>query len=137
MFQRRSLIALSIWAAMIPACIFFLPGDYRLVALLPAVFVILAPVNVYQLYAKSVDSEPQTTDEKTVEFSPSRLAFTGPDWRNEMSWSRFRGLSEDARYFFLELRHSSLAILVPKAALTAEQQTLFREYATTYRISGH
>ena len=107
----------------------FLPGDLRLLAVLPVVFLLLAPLNVYQLYARSVDGEPQLTDQKTLEFSFSRLAFTGPDWRNEMTWKRFKRFSEDAEYFFLDLPHSSLAVIIPKSAFTPEQQRTFRQYA--------
>jgi hypothetical protein len=128
MLSRRTLIALSIWAAIAIACL-FLPGQLSLLGLLPTMFLLLAPINVYQLYAKSVDNEPQLTDEKILEFSRSRLAFTGPDWRNEMTWKRFKGASEDTHYFHLELRHSALPGLVPKSALTPEQQQLLREYA--------
>jgi hypothetical protein len=99
MFTRRTIIALTLWAVMALGCM-FLPGDRRFLAVLPVVFLLLAPLNVYQLYAKSVDGEPQLTDQKTLEFSLSRLAFTGPDWRNEMTWKRFKRLSEDAEYFF-------------------------------------
>src|SRR5437867_697565 len=124
MISPRTLIALSIWAAMAVACM-FLPGNLRFLAMLPMVFLLLAPLNVYQLYAKSVDCEPQLTDQRTVEFSRSRLAFVGPDWRNEMTWKRFKGLSEDAEYFYLDLRHSDLAIIIPKSAFVPEQQQIF------------
>jgi len=128
MLSRRTLIALTIWALIAVACM-FLPGDLRLLAVLPVVFLVFAPLDVYQLYAKSVDCEPQLTDQKTLEFSLSRLALIGPDWRNEMTWKRFNGFSEDAEYFFLNLRHSALAVIIPKHALNAEQQQIFREYA--------
>jgi YcxB-like protein len=90
---------------------------------------LLAPLNVYQLYANSVDGEPQLTDQKMLEFSLSRVAFTGPDWKNEMTWKRFKAFSEDAEYFFLDLRHGSLAAIIPKSAFTPEQQQTFRQYA--------
>jgi len=128
MLSRRTLIALTIWALMAVACM-FLPGDLRLLAVLPVVFLLLAPLNVYQLYAKSVDCEPQLTDQKTLEFSLSRLAFIGPDWKNEMTWKRFEGFSEDSEYFLLLLRHSGLAVIIPKSAFTPEQQQIFRQYA--------
>jgi len=128
MSSPRTLIALSIWAVLAVGCL-FLPGDLRFLAVFPAVFLLLAPINVYQLYAKSVDGEPQSTDQKTLEFSRSRLAFSGPDWRNEMAWTRFKRLAEGPEYFFLELRRSSLAVVIPKSAFTPEQQQAFREYA--------
>ena len=128
MFSRRTLLALSIWTAIAISCL-FLPGDLRFMAILPIIFLLIAPINVYQLYARSVDSEPQLTDQKVLEFNASRLAFTGLDWRNEMTWNRFKGLSEDAEYFFLEMRSSRLAVVIPKNAFTADQQRLFREHA--------
>jgi len=128
MFTPRTIIALSIWLVMAVACL-FLPGDLRFFGVLPLVFLLLAPFNVYQLYAKSIDSEPQFTDEKTLDFSPTRLAFIGPDWRNEMTWKRFEGLSENPDYFFLNLRRSHLAIVIPKAAFSPELELGFRECA--------
>jgi hypothetical protein len=133
-FSPRTLIALSLWLVMAVGCL-FLPGDFRFFAVLPALFFLLAPFNVYQLYAKAVDGEPQLTDEKTLEFSRTRLAFTGPDWRNEMTWKRFKRLSEDPDYFFLDLRHNSLAVVIPKGAFTPELEQSFRECAKSVQVS--
>jgi hypothetical protein len=128
MLNRRTLLVLTMWAIMAVGCMFLL-DSMRLLAILPAFFLLLGPVNVYALYAKSVDSEPQLTDPKTLQFSRTRLAFVGPDWRNEMAWKRFKGLSEDADYFYLLPQHNSLCAVIPKRAFTPEQQQLFREYA--------
>ena len=128
MFTPRTIIALSIWLVMAVVCL-FLPGGLRFLAVLPAVFLLLAPFNVYQLYAKAVDGEPQLADEKTLEFGRTRLAFTGPDWRNEMTWKRFKRLSENPDYFFLDLRHSNLAVVIPKGAFSPELELSFRECA--------
>jgi hypothetical protein len=129
MFTPRTIIALSIWAAMAVGCM-FLPGNFRFFAILPALFFFLAPVNVYQLYAKTVDSEPQLTDQKTLEFGPSRLVVTGPDWKTEVTWRRFRGLSEDEEFFYLHLQRSQLPVMFPKSAFTPDQQERFREWAS-------
>ena len=128
MLSPRALVALSIWVVIGVVCM-FLPSELRFLIVLPVVFLLLAPLNVYQLYAKTVDSEPQLTDKRTLEFSLSRIVFIGPDWKNEMTWKRFKGFSEDAEYFFLHLRHSVLVAIIPKDAFTQEQQQIFREYA--------
>lgn len=131
---RRTLLALSIWLALGVGCL-FLPGGLRVLAAVPLLLVAIAPLNVLQLCAKSVDAEPQLTDEKTLEFSRTHLAFTGPDWRNEMTWTRFKGLSEDPAHFFLDLRRSNLAVVIPKSAFTPDLEQAFRECAKDIRTT--
>jgi hypothetical protein len=127
MLRPRTLIALSIWLLMAVAIWSFFSGDVRFLAIIPLVFVLIAPINVYQLYARAVDSEPQLTDLKTIEFSKNHFAAIGPDWRNETAWRRFKGFSENDEYFLLNIRYNNLAAIIPKKAFTPEQETAFRQ----------
>jgi hypothetical protein len=92
---------------------------------------IMMPISVYRVLVRAVENNKQLTDPKTVEFSSTRLVVTGPDWKNEMAWTRFRGFSEDASYFYLHLSDNGLASVVPKSAFAPEQEQIFREYART------
>ncbi len=121
-------MALGVWALM-GVGLLFLPNELRFGGVAFIFLVLLAPLNIYQLSAKTVDAEPQLTDPRTLEFNRAALVLTGPDWKTEVAWTRYRGYSEDEVYFYLHLRFSELVLLIPKSALTAEQQAGFRECA--------
>lgn len=108
-------------------------GIYAVVGLISAV--VLTPINLYRALAKAIDGNPEYTDQKTLEFSSSRLVFIGPNWRSELPWTTFRGFSEDELYFYLHLSDNGLASVLPKSAFTAEQQGQFRQYAKSCCIS--
>jgi hypothetical protein len=92
---------------------------------------IMMPISVYRVLVRAVENNKQLTDPKTVEFGATRIVVTGPDWKNEMAWTRFRGFSEDPGYFYLHLSDNGLASVVPKSAFSPEQEQIFREYART------
>lgn len=87
------------------------------------------PIAQYRAIAKAVDNDRTWTDPKTLDFSPSQLVLTGPNWKTEMPWTRFRGFSEDATYFYLHLSDNGIASLIPKSAFSPEQRQRFRQYA--------
>jgi hypothetical protein len=84
------------------------------------------PLVMRRIIARLVRNHGQFTDEKTVTFAPSGISAAGPDWKTELPWSRFRGWSEDDRYFYLLIADNGLASLLPKSAMTPEQQGLLR-----------
>jgi hypothetical protein len=90
----------------------------------------LFPLNVYRALARAIDGNSQYTDPKTVEFSPTRVIVTGPNWKSELPWTTFKGLSEDPSYFYLHLSDNGMASVIPKNSFTPESQKQFREYAT-------
>ena len=94
-----------------------------------AVFLVLAPLSAYRILAKAADNDRAWTDRKTMEFGPSQIVVTGPDWKTEMSWRRFKRFSEDSTYFYLDLLDNGLGSVVPKSAFSIEQQERFRHYA--------
>jgi len=128
MFSPRVLVAVSVCTLIGAGCL-ALPDDLRLFSILPLFIAFMTPINAHRSLAKSVHCEPQWTDPRTLDFSASRLIFTGPDWRNEMAWSRFKGFSEDTGYFYLHLRYEPLVSVIPKSAFTPGEQEKFRECA--------
>jgi len=91
---------------------------------------VLMPINSYRALARAVDANPQYTDPKTVEFTPTRITTTGPNWKSELPWTTFKGFSEDPTYFYLHLTDTGFASIIPKSAFTSDAQQKFREYAT-------
>jgi hypothetical protein len=123
------MFALSIWGFIAIGCLIFLPNDIRGLGLAPLLLVVVAPLNVFQLYAKQVDSDPAYTDPKTLQFNKGSIIITGPNWKTEAQWSRFREFSENADYFFLFVTAKGLPSVFPKAGFSAEQLTDFRNSA--------
>ncbi len=91
--------------------------------------VIVFPLNIYRVIAKAIDDNAQFTDRKTLEFGPTQLLSSGPNWKSELPWSRFLGFSEDKDYFYLHLSRNGIASVIPKAAFTPEQREKFSLYA--------
>jgi hypothetical protein len=131
MFLRPRLIVLLCLEVLVALVCFFLGNGAELAAYILLALAIVAPISIYRAVVKAVQNDPQLTDRKSIEFSPSRLVVTGSDWKTEVPWTRFRGFSEDETYFYLHLADNGLASIVPKSAFKPEQQQRFREYAKT------
>lgn len=127
-FRPRRLVSVGV-LLVIAVLLLVGGGDRGYFSIFIFVFCALFPILLYQKLGRAVDSNSQLTDRKTVEFSPSRLLVIGPDWRSEMPWTKFRGFSEDADYFYLHLSEDGHASVIPKSAFTSEQQEKFRQYA--------
>jgi uncharacterized membrane protein YfcA len=127
MLSPRTILALTIWALIGAGCLLYLPDNIRGLGLAPLVLALIAPLNVYQLYAKSVDSDPANTEPKTLEFKPTLIVITGSNWKSEFQWSRFKKFSEDKNYFLLFVTIGGHPLLIPKRAFTNEQLADFRK----------
>lgn len=92
---------------------------------------IAMPIVLYRAIAKAVDNDRIWTDPKTLEFGPSQLVATGPNWKTEMPWTQFKGFSEDDTYFYLHLSDNGITSVIPKSAFSSDQQEHFRQYAQT------
>jgi hypothetical protein len=106
-------------------------GGMEYVGYCALVFLAIVPVSLYLALRRVVDGKSQLTDHKTLEFGPTHLVITGPDWKNEIPWSYFKGFSEDDTYFYLHLNRTGIATIIPKSAFSSEQQLLFRKYGQT------
>ena len=130
MFRSRNHVILGLYIMLAVVC-FIIGGGAEIAAYIFIGFAIANPIGIYGGVTKGVGDNPQITDPKTVDFSPSGLVTTGPNWKIEMPWTRFKGFSEDGSYFFLHVSESGTVSVVPKSAFTTEQQQKFREYAKT------
>ncbi len=124
------LVVMGILVVLGAACTVLRRGEVE--PLLLTLFIVCAIlVAGYLGVVRAVDSNKHLTDPKTLEFGSSRLVVACPDWKNEMTWARFHGFSEDDTYFYLHLTRGGAVSILPKAAFSTEQQQLFRNYATT------
>ncbi len=130
MLRPRRLI-ISAVILLISIGLFFLYPVDPFVGMIFLLFLVFMPIAQYRAIAKAVDNDRFWTDPKTLEFGSSQIVLTGPDWKSEMPWTRFRGFSEDATYFYLHLSDNGTASVIPKSAFSAEQQQRFRQYAQT------
>ena len=128
MLRPRRLL-FSVIILLVGISLFFLYPDDVFVGLIFLSFLVFMPIAQYRALAKAVDNDRMLTDPKILDFGPSQLVVTGPNWKSEMAWSRFKGFSEDATYFYLHLSDNGIASVIPKSAFSAEQQQQFRAYA--------
>ena len=125
---RRVIATLIVLSAAVLCFVFRNGAEYAGMLLL--VWLIMMPISLYLVLAKTVRNQKEFTDPKTVDFNSSRIVASGPDWKTEVPWTKYLGFSEDATYFYMHLSDSGLAAVVPKSAFTPEQEQKFREYAT-------
>ena len=130
MLRPRRLV-FSAFILLVGVSFFFLWPNDVFVGVIFLMFLVFMPIAQYRVIAKAIDNDRTWTDPKTLDFSSSQLVLTGPNWKTEMPWTRFRGFSEDATYFYLHLSDNGIASLIPKSAFSPEQQCLFRQYAQT------
>ncbi len=130
MFRRRRLLFIAFLIAFSAAC-FVMRGGMEYAGIIFSVFLVMMPISLYRVLAKAADNDRVWTDPKTVEFSSSQIVVTGPNWRTEMPWTRFKRFSEDTTYFYLDLSDNGLGSVIPKSAFSTEQQQKFRQHART------
>jgi hypothetical protein len=128
MFRPRRLI-FSVIIFFISMLYFFMWPELEYVGVILLLFLIFMPIVQYRALAKAVDNDKILTDPKTLEFGESQLVLTGPDWKSEMPWTRFKGFSEDDIYFYFHLSDNGIASVIPKSAFSTDQQQQFRKYA--------
>jgi hypothetical protein len=130
--RPRRLVITALIVAFTVSC-FLVRGGMEYGGFLGLGLFLFMPFNLHRVLAKAVDNNQIFTDPKTVEFGPTQLVVTGPNWKSEMPWTRFKGFSEDAIYFYLDLSDNGLASVLPKSAFSFEQQERFRQYAKNVR----
>jgi hypothetical protein len=129
MLRPRTLGSMSTMFGIALFC-FLIPDGMASAGFVLLLFIVLTPINAYRALARAVDGNSQYTDPKAVEFSPTRIVTTGPNWKSELPWTTFKGFSEDPTYFYLHLTDTGFASIIPKSAFTSESLQKFREYAT-------
>ncbi len=128
MFRPRRLFFMAFLIAF-SAAFFVMRGGMEYAGIVFGVLLFLTPINLYRVLAKAADDDRVWTDPKTVEFGASQVVVTGPNWKTEMPWTRFKRFSEDAEYFYLDLSDNGLGSVIPKSAFSVEQLEKFRQYA--------
>jgi len=136
MMLRPRRLLLSGFILLVSISCFSLWND-AFVGLIFLLVLVFLPIAQYRTLAKAVDNDRMWTDPKTLEFSSSQLLLTGPDWKSEMPWTRFKGFSEDDTYFYLPLSDNGIASVIPKSAFSPDQQQKFRQYAQTNRLTRY
>jgi len=131
MMLRPRRLAFTALILLISIALFFAYPDDKLVGSIFLMFLVFMPIAQYRAIAKIIDNDRMWTDPKTLEFSPAKLVLVGPNWKSELPWTKFKGFSEDATYFYLHLAGNGIASVLPKSAFSIEQQQKFRQCAQT------
>ncbi len=69
------------------------------------------------------------TEERNLKFTPDRLFFETASVKSEFPWTQFVGWSETRDFFTLDLTKSGYCSVIPKTAMTDDEQEQFREWA--------
>jgi hypothetical protein len=89
-------------------------------------YALARPLILWQVISRAVDRSSLFTDQRTVEFDAAGISASGPDWKTSLPWRHFKGWSEDRVNFYLEVGASGFASIIPKRAMTAEQEQMLR-----------
>ena len=77
MLRPRRLIATAI-LVILTAISFALRDGVEYVGIVFLIWVVMVPINLYRVLAKTVATQKELTDPRTVDFSSSRIAASGP-----------------------------------------------------------
>ncbi len=123
--RPRFLQSIGLYAAL--ALVLLSAGsEFTYAGALLLAYVLVRPLTVWQAVSRAVGGSALFTDQRTVEFDPAGISATGPDWKTSLPWRHYKGWSEDTLNFYLEVGASGFASIIPKRAMTAEQQQLLR-----------
>jgi hypothetical protein len=101
-------------------------SEFTYAGVLLLAYVLVRPLTLWRVISRGVDGSALFTDQRTVEFTAAAISSAGPDWKTSLPWRHFRGWSEDRRNFYLDVGASGFASIIPKAAMTDQQQQLLR-----------
>ena len=77
---------------------------------------LFAPLLVRQAFSNVVRRNSVFTDPKEVTFDERGLLFRSPTHKSEVSWTAFKRISQDDRYFYLHSDDLGNVTLLPKRA---------------------
>lgn len=123
--RPRYLRSIGIYAAL-GVVLLIMGFEYMFAGVLLLAYALSRPLVLWQVISRAVDRSSLFTDQRTVEFDAAGISASGPDWKTSLPWRHFKGWSEDRVNFYLEVGATGFASIVPKQAMTSEQQQLFR-----------
>jgi hypothetical protein len=129
MLFRPARVRQMIWSLVAAGALYLAGGQVRILSVVPIMALLYLPCMLSRTLGKAIDQNPKFTDPATVTFGPEGVISVGPNYKTEQKWSAFNGFSEDGEYFFFSFSDSGFASMVPKSALTVEQQGALRRYA--------
>ncbi len=101
-------------------------GSLMVAGVLLVVYALARPLIMWQVISRIYAAGSLACDRRTVEFGPAGITATGPDWKMSLPWRNFKRWSEDERNFYLDVTASGFGSILPKSAMSVEQQQLLR-----------
>src|SRR5215471_8642406 len=86
-FSHRRLLNMAVLFGLSVTC-FVMGLPFAYAGVLFATLLLMTPIALCLALARALAADRIHTDPKTVEFSPTQIVVTGPDWRSEMTWTR-------------------------------------------------
>jgi hypothetical protein len=121
-------ILISYTTLLLVALLTFIVGkNFEFVGMLILMWAILVPLGAFRRIAALMKSNPRSGEQKTLEFSATRLVFTGSDWKVDYPWTMFLTFSEDAQCFYLG-SGTLFSTVIPKVSFTPDLESKFREF---------
>ena len=94
-----------------------------------AVFLTLV-VRWWRAPARWFAQTPYAHEPKHLRITPERLFFETESVKSEFPWTQFIAWNESPASFMLDLTKHGFCSVIPKSAMTPEQQALFRQWAS-------
>ena len=80
--------------------------------------------------ARWLAQAPNLHEPKHMRITPERLFLETESVKSEFPWTQFLAWNESPANFMLDLTKTGYCSVIPKSAMTPEQQALFRQWAT-------
>ncbi len=133
--RPRYVQSIGLYAAL--AFVLLIAGsEYTYAGVLLLAYALVRPLTLWRVISRAVDRSSLFTDRRTVQFDAAGISATGPDWKTSLPWRHFKGWSEDRVNFYLEVGASGFGSIIPKRAMTTEQQQLLRSCLASIPAPG-
>jgi hypothetical protein len=133
--RRRFVFSVGLFLAL-GIVVILANDDFRSAGVLLILYAVLRPVFAYLSATNSVN-QPSLLESKTLTFDANGLELSGSDWSSRRSWRHFKGWSEDAKHFYLEIVSNDIAsTVIPKSAMSESQRELLRHYLKSVASSS-
>ncbi len=115
------ILALVVWLGFTAGVVFAMAFG--------SVLLILLGVRWWMAPGQWLRSQPHLCERRTIHVSSERLGLSTETVKSEVPWTYFLCWCETSEYFMLDLTRSGFCSVIPKSAMTRDQEETFREWA--------
>jgi hypothetical protein len=104
--------------------------DHTMAFVVPIVLFLVHLAMWWRAPARWIAQNPYAHEPKHMRITPERLFLETESAKSEFPWTHFLAWKESPANFMLDIEKIGYCSVIPKSAMTPEQQALFRQWAS-------